>query len=99
VVGVIEKQNFAIEVHMYDVPVHNVGVVEVEGATVDLKTLVEVGVGQVESGTLVGQKFKKSTEDIRVSLGSHDGIFAYVSSLEDIHELDNLLQKNNSFAS
>ena len=66
---------------------------EVEGVVIDLDTLVKVVVGQVESEFLVGQKFKKFVEDIGGWFKSLDDIFAYMPSLEDVHELDNLLQK------
>jgi len=50
----------------------------------------------VEGRSLVGQKFKKFVEDIGVGSRSHDDIFADMPSLEDGHELDDLLQKNRN---
>jgi len=63
-------------------PVRNVGMMEVEGTLIDLDNLFEVVVGQVESGSFVGQKFKKYAENIGVDLGSQDDIFVDMPSLE-----------------
>ena len=49
-----------VKVQIYDLPVRNVEVVEVEGVAIDLNNLGEVIVGQVDGASLVGQKFKKS---------------------------------------
>jgi len=75
-----------VEVQKYEVHVRNVGVVEVEGVTIDLDTLVEVVVGQIDSGYLIGQNFKKSAEDIEVGSTYQDDIFTDMPSLEDVHE-------------
>jgi len=64
VIGVTEKQNYTIEVQIYYALVRNAGVVGVEGVVIDLDNFVEVVVGQVDDGSLVGQKFKKFVEDI-----------------------------------
>ena len=50
-VGVTKKQKSAVEEHIYDVPVRNTWVVEVEGVSIDLDILVEVVAGQVENGS------------------------------------------------
>jgi len=50
----------------------------------------------VESGSLVGQNFKKYVEDIEVGSGSHDDICVDMPSLKDVHESDDLLQKRTS---
>jgi len=71
-----------VEVQIYDVPICNARVVEVEGASIDLDTLVEVVVSQVDSGYLVGQKFKKSTEDMGVGSGPQDDIFVDIPYLK-----------------
>ena len=93
VVRVKEKQNFAVEIQIYDVLVRDVGVVEVEGAAIDLDTLVKVVVGQVETGSLVGQKSKKYAEDIGVGSEFQDDIFTNMPCLEDVHESNDLLKK------
>jgi len=57
--------------------------------------LVEiVVVGPVKSGSLIGQKFKKYVKDIGIGSRSHDNNFTYMTSLKDVHEWDDLLQKN-----
>ena len=93
VVGVIEEHNYAVEVQIYYVPTRNARVVDVEGAVIDFHHLVEVIVGHVEGGSLIGQKFKKFVEDIGVGSGLQDNIFVDMHSLQDVHELDYLLQK------
>jgi len=72
--------------------------------------LVEVVVGQVEIVSLIGQKFKKFAEelfvddnvyvvaviDIRVGTQYHNDIFVDMPSLENVHEPNDLLQKEDS---
>ena len=64
VLGVTQKQNFAIE--KQNVLVRNAGVKEVEGVIIGLDNLVEVFVGQVEGGSFVGKKFKLYPKEITV---------------------------------
>jgi len=72
--------------------------------------LVEAVVGQVEVGSIVGQKFKKSTKelfvvdnvyvvvvaDIRVGSRSQDDILVDMPSLENVHKSNYLLQIKDS---
>jgi len=63
---------------------------EVEGTVIDFHNVIFV-VGHVEGGSLVGQKFKKSIEDIRAGSGSQDDNFFDILSLKDVHESNDLL--------
>ena len=45
VVGFTDKQNYAVDVQLYDVTISNEWVVEVEGVVIDLDILVEVVIG------------------------------------------------------
>jgi len=78
-------------------------VVGMKVTTFDEDDFVEVVVGQVEVGSLIDQKVKKSAKrfiycdklivDIKVGSGSQVDIFVDMSLLESIHELNDLLKK------
>ena len=97
-VDVTKKENSTVEVHIYDVPNRNAGMIQVDGDAIDVDILVEVVVGRLESEFVFGQKFMKSAKDIGVSSGSQDDNLTDMSSLKDAHESDNLLQKKNSLS-